>query len=57
MPTKRLRKALIIEIKEIFLKYKTHNDRINLKEKWYAGQTREDKLIDVIEIILEKNMK
>lgn len=37
MPTKRLRKPLINEIKDILINYKQHNDRINLKEKWYAG--------------------
>lgn len=57
MPTRKLRKALVQEIKEILCKYKTHKDRINLREKWCAGSTREDKLVDVIETILEKNQK
>ena len=57
MPSRKLRRALILEIKELFIKYKSHKDRINLREKWSSGQTREDKLIDVIDMILEKNMK
>jgi hypothetical protein len=57
MPTKKLRKALVYEVKEIFVKYKLHKDRINLREKWCYGQTREDKLVGAIEGILEKNLR
>lgn len=57
MPTKRLRRAVLVDLKEIFQKYKTHKDKINMRDKWYAGQTREDKLITVIEGIVQKNLR
>ncbi|CDW86052.1 histone h2a deubiquitinase mysm1 [Stylonychia lemnae] len=57
LPNKKMRKALINEIKDILMKYKAHQDKINLKEKWCAGYTREEKLVEAIEIILEKNLK
>eukprot|EP00347_Sterkiella_histriomuscorum_P005805 403355203 len=57
MPSRKIRRALVLEIKELFIQYKSHKDRINLREKWSPGQTREDKLVDVIYMILEKNMK
>lgn len=57
MPCTKLRKSLLDEIKEIFSKYCNHKDTINLKEKWTSIKTREDKLVETIEMIFEKNLQ
>jgi SPX domain protein involved in polyphosphate accumulation len=56
MPSTKLRKSLINEIKDQFIKYKDHKDRIDMKEKWNSTGTREKKLIKALEMILDKNL-
>lgn len=48
---------LLEEIKALLTTYSSHVDKINLKVKWGANTTREDKLNDVISLFLEKNLK
>lgn len=57
IPSKKLKKGLMQEIKEILVKYANHQDLINLKEMWAGQTTREEKLMETINIILEKNMR
>lgn len=56
MPSTKLQKSLLEEIKELFAKYFKHQDTINLKENWTASKTREDKLLDVIKSLCGKNI-
>ena len=45
VPSTKLRKAMITELKDLFTKYKINIDKINLKEKWTSNMSREAKLI------------
>ncbi len=39
------------------MKYKTHRDLIDLRVKWSSNTvTREDKMIELLKLILERNM-
>jgi hypothetical protein len=49
VPTKKLRKKLLDDIKEIFSKYSNSQDRINLREKWSTVGSKEDKFMKCIE--------
>ena len=57
VPTKKLRKGLIDDIREILMKYQKHEDKINLREKWSGQLTREGKLVEAIEMLLQKSFK
>jgi hypothetical protein len=57
LPTKKLRKGLIHELKDLYKKYQTHQDRINLKERWSGTHSREEKLQDAIDLLLQRNIR
>lgn len=57
LPAKKLRKGLVQELKDILLKYQNHQDRINLREKWGGSWTREDKLGEAIDMMLQRNYR
>jgi hypothetical protein len=49
VPTHKLRKNMIEEVKELFVRYCKSLDKINLKEKWSTVGTKEDKLMKCLE--------
>jgi len=57
MPNTKLRKNLLCEIKDILAKYRSHKDKINMKDRWSGQMTREDKLMEAIDLIMERNNK
>jgi len=52
MPSRKLRKGLIPELKDLLLKYRNHQDSIDLHEKWSGVLTREEKLAEALDMIL-----
>jgi hypothetical protein len=52
LPSKKLRKGLIEDVKELLIKYRKHQDKIDLTEKWNGTLTREGKLMEAIDLIL-----
>jgi hypothetical protein len=58
LPCSKLKKSFFeVELKNLLMKYKTHRDLIDLRVKWSSNTvTREDKMIELLKLILERNM-
>ena len=57
MPSTKLRKKLVYDIKDLFKKYKSSQDKINLKEKWCSLMDKEEKFLKCLQMILDKNSR
>jgi hypothetical protein len=57
LPSKKLRKGLVEDIRDLLAKYRKHQDKIDLTEKWNGTLTREGKLMEALDLILQRNYR